>query len=309
MLDFSHLPTATSGSDVQIFTAASTSTSFLDWKTWLKPRGKTMAHILCIGGGGGGGGGFTGAASSARGGGGGGGSSGVCRVTIPLFLLPDMLFVAVGAGGQGVGSGGGTAGSGVLSFVSVAPSFGGITANCIAKSGSVASVGGTTGTAGAVGTGGAASTIAAIGDIALVGAGLVTFVAGQAGVNGGAVAGGNGTAITIPVTSTLCQAGSGGGGTTSADFAGGACTSIANSWLSEQRPATPAAGSFNGSGGLQLWKPFFSFGGLGGGASNAGIGGGGGPGAYGAGGGGGGGGTTGGRGGDGGSGLVMIICW
>lgn len=111
----------------------------------------------------------------------------------------------------------------------------------------------------------------------------------------------------IAETSVLALGGAGGAGTMSADFAGGGYTAIANSWLSEKRPIAPAAGSFDGSGGTQLWNPFFSFGGVGGSSSNAGVGGNGGNGAHGAGGGGGGGGTTGGRGGNGGDGLVIII--
>ena len=123
------------------------------------------------------------------------------------------------------------------------------------------------------------------------------------------MAGAVGGAIALPVTGICNMAGSGGAGTTSADFAGGLYTPVAGAFLSEARPATPAAGSNNGSAGPQLWKPFFSFGGGGGSSSNAGVGGNGGNGACGCGGGGGGGGTTGGRGGNGGAGIVMIISW
>lgn len=305
MLDTLHLPWPTRA-DVQAFNRPSTVTD-TQWMTWQKPRGAAMLHILCIGGGGGGGGGFTGIAGSARGGGGSGGSAGVTRVTIPAFLLPDSLYIQVGAGGQGVGSGGGTAGSGVLSYVAVAPST--TIANVVALSGAAGAGGGGTGTAAAAGAAGAAGTVAVIGSMPLCGSGQFAFIAGQIGVIGGAVAGANGTAIDIPTTSVLCQAGSSGAGTTSANFAGGAFTASGAAYLSEQRPAAPAAGSNNGSGGPQIWEPFFSFGGGGGSSANAGVGGTGGNGAYGAGGGGGGGGTTGGRGGNGGSGLVIIIAW
>lgn len=305
MLDVFGLPTDTVA-DVQIFNVPSTVTN-TQWHTWLKPRGKSMVHIVCIGGGGGGGGGFTGAAASARGGGGGGGSSGVTRVTLPAFLCPDRLYVQVGAGGQGVGSGGGTAGSGVLSYVAVAPNT--TASNVLAISGAAAAVGGGTGTGAAVGGSGTAGTIAVIGSMPLAGMGMFNVIAGQAGAAGGAVAGAVGPATTIAVTSTLTQGGSGGAGTTSADFAGGSVTAIADSLLSEMRPTTAAAGTNNGSGGFVSWKPFFSFAGMGGAASNAAAGGAGGNGGYGSGGGGGGGGTTGGRGGDGGSGLVMIFAW
>jgi len=306
MLDTFDLPTPYGDADIQIFNYPSTVTN-TQWHTWIKPRGKAMMNIICIGGGGGGGGGFTAAAAAARGGGGSGGSSAVTRVTIPLHLVPDKLFVQVGQGGKGVGSGGGTAGSGVLSYVAIAPNT--TASNVIAVSGNAATVGGGTGTGAAVGAAGTAGTIATIANCPLAGLGHFDFIAGQIGVAGGAVAGGNGTAQTIPVTSVITTGGTGGGGTTSADFAGGAWTAITSSWLSEQRPATPAAGSNNGSGGFPIWKPLFFFGGTGGSASNAGVGGNGGNGSYGSGGGGGGGGTTGGRGGDGGSGIVIITCW
>ena len=141
MLDVFHLPTQYGNADVRMFNRPCTVTN-TQWETWTKPRGKTMMNILCIGGGGGGGGGFTATAGSARGGGGGGGSSGVSRVTIPLWLVPDILFIQVGAGGRGVGSGGGTAGSGVLSYVAIHPNT--TASNIIAVSGAAAAAGGGT---------------------------------------------------------------------------------------------------------------------------------------------------------------------
>lgn len=268
-----------------------------------------MVSIMCIGGGGGGGGGFTATAGSARGGGGSGGSSGLSRVVVPAFLLPDRLYVQVGAGGQGVGSGGGTAGSGVLSHVSIYPSVTTIDINTLVRSGAAAATGGGTGTGAAAGAAGVAGTITVITTMPLAGLGHFDLIAGQVGFAGGVQTGAVGVASTHPNTSTLCQSGSGGAGTQSADFAGGAFTGVADTFLNEHRPATPAAGSNDGSGGVTLWKPFYMFGGGGGSSSNTGVGGAGGNGAYGCGGGGGGGGTTGGRGGDGGTGLVIIIAW
>lgn len=305
MIDTGHLPTDTGVGDVQVFTRPCTVTN-LQWETWRKPRGKSMMNLFLVSGGGGGGGGFSAAAAAARGGGGSGGGSGVTRVTIPLILVPDQLWIQVGAGGQG-GAAGAPGGSGTLSYVAIAPNT--TASNVIAVSGAAAPGGGTGGTGAAVGAAGAAGTIAAIGAMPLAGLGHFNVIAGQIGVAGGAVAGAVGTAQSIPVTSTLCMGGSGGAGTTSADFAGGLFTAIAGSWLSEQRPATPAAGSNNGSGGITLWGPFFSFGGGGGSSSNTGAGGAGGNGGLGSGGGGGGGGTTGGRGGDGGTGVVIVTCW
>jgi hypothetical protein len=226
---------------------------------------------------------------------------------MPLIYLPDILYVQVGAGGQGVASGGGTAGSGVLSYVTVYPNT--TASNTLCISGAAAAVGGGTGTAAAVGAAGTAGTVAVIGSMPLSGYGCYNLIAGQIGVAGGAVAGAVGTAQSIPTTSVITTGGSGGAGTTAADFAGGLWTAITGSLISESRPATPAAGSVDGSSGSMLNAPMFFFGGTGGSSSNAGVGGAGGNGSYGSGGGGGGGGTTGGRGGDGGSGIVIITCW
>lgn len=298
--------------DVQIFNLPST-VNQVQWHTWIKPRGISMIHMLLMSGGGGGGGGFTRAAAAAGGGGGSGGSSGITRVTIPAFLLPDRLYIQVGAGGQGVLSGGGTAGSGLLSYVVIAHSVatpGTVQAtNVVAVSGAAGPTGGGTGTGAAVGALGAAGTIATIGAMPIAGLGQFGVIAGVAGVAGGAVAGANGTAQAIGTNSAPFWGATSGAGTTAADFAGGAFTATADSYFSEKRPATPAAGSNPGSAGYTNWKPFFSYGGGGGSSSNAGVGGAGGNGGYGAGGGGGGAGTTGGRGGDGGGGLVMIFGW
>lgn len=293
------------GTDVQTFTVPSTVTN-TQWHMWTKPRGKAMMSILCIGGGGGGGGGFSAAAAAARGGGGGGGSSAVTRVDLPLWAVPDNLYVQVGAGGQGVGSGGGTAGSGILSYVAIGPNT--TASNVIAVSGAAGAVGGGTGTGAAVGAAGTAGTIGVIGAMPLSGWGIMLAIAGQLGTAGGAVAGAVGTAIAIPVTGVCTMGGTGGAGTTAADFAGGLITAITSSYISEMRPQNATAGSVGG-GNTQLWKPFWSYSGMGGGSSNAGVGGAGGAGAIGSGGGGGGGGTTGGRGGNGGNGIVVITCW
>lgn len=310
MLDTFFTPVATGDSDVQIFTIPS-AVANLEWHTWLRPRGKTMCSILCIGGAGGGGGGFTGVAATARGGGGGGGGSGVTKILIPLILLPDILYIQVGAGGAGVGSGGGTAGSGLLSFVCVYPDTGVL--NVLASSGAAGATGGGTGTAAAVGAAGAGSTIMTTALMPLgVALGVMqsTFIVGPAGQLGGAVAGAIGAATTLLTTGICTMGAPGGAGTTAADFAGGVITAGAGlTTISDSRPVGAAAGSNAGSSGPLLWKPFWSYCGLGGSSSNAGVGGSGGYGAPGSGGGGGGGGTTGGRGGDGGPGIVIITCW
>ena len=197
-------------------------------------------------------------------------------------------------------------GGGTSSYISLAPNTG--DRNLITSSGVTPAGGGGTGTGAAVGAAGTQGSALTVGSHTLSGLCQINTIAGQNGVAGGAVAGAIGTAITIPSTMMVC-AGSGGAGTTSADFAGGIVTPIASSWLSEQAAVAQAAGSFDGTNGRQLWEPFFSFGGQGGSSSNAGVGGHGGHGAHGAGGGGGGAGTTGGTGGNGGNGIVVIICW
>jgi hypothetical protein len=285
-------------------------------QTWRRPRGVSMGYILCIGGGGGGGGGDGDSAGFGREGGGGGGSSGQTRVFVSLDLLPSVLYVQVGAGGPGGigavnGAGGGNGVGGNLSYVSLSND---ITAaqNILAVSAATGPGGGQCQTNGGV-AGGVAAASAAIGSMPLAGLGVFNFIGGQAGTAGGAsnVAG---TAETIPSTSCLCTGGAGGGGVTATDRSGGGFTAVGNTWLSEQRPATPTPGAVGGSGGPQLWKPFFSFGGCGGSSSATVVGGAGGNGAYGGGGGGGGGGINIGVaatnvGGDGGNGIVVIISW
>jgi len=62
--------------------------------TWSKPTGISTVTILCIGSGGNGG-----TVTTTNGGGGGGGGTSV--ITVPAFLVPDTLYLNVGAGGAG----------------------------------------------------------------------------------------------------------------------------------------------------------------------------------------------------------------
>lgn len=296
--------------DIQEFTRPSTVTN-TQWIDWWKPEGISMIEIFCVGGGGGGGGGRSGAATTARGGGGGGGSSGHVRVFIPAVFVPERLFVQVGAGGIGTVSGGGTAGSGLLSYVAVAPNN--IASNIVAISGNVPAVGGVTGTA-ASGTGGAASTVAQISSMPLCGMGHFAMVAGQAGTDGTGTNLG-GVDVALPLTGCVCLGGASAGSlpANGAGSPGGAYALVPGAYVSEGAPPEAAAsGNDGGSGPLLrfgiggfLW----SYGGCGGSSSDTGTGGKGGNGNFGAGGGGGAGGITGGRGGDGGSGYVCITCW
>lgn len=305
MLDFNHLITRP-GVDVQVFTLPSTVTN-LQWHTWNRPRGTAFSQMLAIGGGGGGGGGFTRSAGSAGGGGGGGGSSGHAQLAIPLELLPDMLYIQVALGGAGVSTG--TAATGLVSYISFFPiqsaAFNNILASTLVSGG-----GGSAGTISAAGTGGGigTATTVATGN-PLAGLGIWNSTVGHAGTAGGAQTGAAGVSINFPAIGLLTMGGTGGGGTTSADFAGGSIAALTNSLLSDIRPDRAQAGSNPGSGGFNVMKPFFSFPGMGGGSSNTGVGGRGGDGFYGSGGGGGGAGTTGGRGGDGGNGLVIIVSY
>ena len=285
--------------------------------TWNKPRrGYTMVHMICMGWGGGGGGGFGGAAACARGGGGGGAGSSVARLTVPLVLLPDALTINVGNATPG-GAAGIAGTDGIISTVCGCNAITLITSNVIVTSSNGQPQSGNGGTATAGGAGGAGGAVAGVGNAGFSSLGLMTStssmssIIGQAGTAGGAHTGANGTDLVIPVNSSICGGGAGGAGVgaTETNFRGGIITPVANSWLSEQISAAHAAGSVNGPGGTQCWKPFFSFGGYGGSSSDVSVGGHGGNGAYGAGGGGGGGGTTGGTGGNGGPGLVIIICW
>lgn len=292
---------------IDVFNRPTKSDNVPDLLTWAVPRGALMCAIICIPGGGGGGGGCSGAAASARGGGGGGGSANMTRGIFAVHLLPSILYVSPGAGAQGgaAGAPGSGGGSGVISRVGI--SRDNTDSNILIKSSNAGPGGGNGGTASAGGAGGSNGSSPA--SNVFQGLGHLFQHSGQSGAAGGAHTGANGTAIAIPVSGLLTTGGSGGGGTTSADFTGGPMTSISNSWLSEQRPSTPATGSFPGSGGRMVIPTFFNFGGLGGSSSNTGVGGDGGNGGPGCGGGGGGAGTTGGRGGDGGTGVIVIACW
>ncbi len=308
MLDFSCWAN-NSGADIQTFDTPSTVTN-VQWMTWRKPRGCTMAYIFCLGGGGGGGGACGGAASTARGGGAGGSCSTQTVTLIPLFLLPDVLYIQAGAGGSGgagAGGGGVVGGIGVTSFVSITPGTGQMANVVVASGGNNGGAGGGAGTTISSGTGGGLGVISSLAFMNYGSLGFNTFLSSMNGSAGGSQAGAIGGYVSFSTAGLTCTGGAGGAGTTSADFGGGGFNITTGIFMSDSRPASPAAGSFNGSAGPQLLKPFFGYGGCGGSASNAGVGGNGGNGAFGCGGGGGGGGTTGGRGGNGGTGIVYII--
>jgi hypothetical protein len=310
MLDLLNLPPALRG-DVQVFTRPSPGTTTnTQWMTWQRPRTASMLYIFCLGSGGGGGGGRTDPTSG--GGGGSGGSASHVALLVPAVLLPDRLYIQVAVGGVGRAPGDISLGNGQPSYVCIYPNT--VVSNVLAVSCTPSSTE-ASGGASSLSTDGGAAGSGGSGPLNTVpmpraGLGIWERSVGQIGQVGGASTT-NGLPSSLPTTTPfLAQGGASGAGWTTGDRVGGACTAIANSYLSQQRPATPAAGANgHGSSGPQLWKPFFSFGGLGGSSNDSGAGAHGGHGGYGAGGGGGGGGTTGGNGGNGGDGLVIIVAW
>lgn len=317
MRDNCYILPETLDTNIQIFMPSASAAT--NWHTWLKPRNATMMNIFALSGGGGGGGGFADIAGNARGGGGGGGSSGIMRVTIPLAFIPDVLYVQAGAGGLGVRSGGGVAGSGLLSYVSVAPSTNTMDVLCI--SGAVAPTGGGTGTGAAAGGAGVAGTIPTLA-LSVLGHTLGhvgTLLAGQVGFAGGVQTGAVGGAGSFALTGIPTMGGTGGAGVTTTLFDGGLITATATgTFISDRRPQVATGAGVTGASGGYLGpmssvNPFWSYCGMGGAAGNAVEGGNGGSGGPGSGGGGGAGGIAGGglngRGGDGGPGMVVITCW
>jgi hypothetical protein len=300
MFDFSHLPNVANGADVQVFRAPG------QWQSWIKPRGKSQVKVICLGAGAGGGAGFSAAAATARGGGGGGGGGALNVGFFPAFMLPDVLFCFPGLGGLGGTAAAG--GAGTPSAVLTVPDINWPIASRILVSGGANAGGGGVGTAAAGGALGVAAstpsgaTLPSLAQFQVTAAAAATAGGAQTGVAGAAVA----------LSTAFVCGGAGGGGTTSADFAGGGFT--ATGWMPSL--AGGAAGSNRGQDGYELtpggvFSPVaLGFApGTGGGSSNAGVGGAGGNAGPGCGGGGGGAGATGGKGGDGGHGMIIIASW
>lgn len=279
------------------------------WVGYDIPPGATMLDILCIAPGGDGGDGVVGAASTAAGGGG-GGSGGQTHVVIPASLLPRRIFVSVPAG---------TGTSGFACQVCIWPEN---IANYRIAFANGGSAGGNA--AGAVaGAAGGAGGVATAANMPLGFLGIVTALAGQAGIIGGTTVAG--AALTLPVTGLVVTGGTGGGGLPAAATAGtnGGAFIVPGIFFPPQPggigallatdPGGRGSNGFNGVNGL-----FYNYGGTGGGSSHGtaittGLFGGiGGQGGIGSGGGGGGGALTGsvqGTGGRGGDGCVIITAW
>ncbi len=285
-----------------------------------KPRGVGMCFALAIGGGAAGGGGGANLAGSFKNGGGGGGCAASAKILIPAYFLPDLLYVHVARGGAG-GTGGVSAGGsqvgnsgngGENSAIYMHPGHGDQTIVLLSGSTTVATAGSGGPTSNASSTGGTSqspvtASMMQFGNAWGIWQPINTGTNGSAGGNGAA-----GVNLSLPTTS-MSFPGTGGGGCTSADRAGGDLQiSAASSAQNFFTVPGGAAGSFGGAtlSTLGAFTPGFFSGGTGGGASNSTTGGRGGNGGFGGGGGGGGGGVgAGGRGGDGGDGFVLVYFW
>lgn len=308
MLDFFDLPNA-QRAETTVFIGNAPGSGHLGFHAWVRPRGKSMVHILLVGAGGDGGTGAIGAVSTAAGGGG-GGSGSMCRVIMPADFLPEILYVRV----NGSASGG-------QSSVTITPdiALGPNSNHLIALANRGGNGGNASGaTAGAAGTTATAPNAA---DLRLSWP-FATVVQGHAGSAGGTTVAG--TALSLPQNGQLVTGGTGGGGLGNAGSTGSAGGVINGSGIFPTLPGGTAAGASttrpgNGAAGIQpVNKVFYFYGGTGGGstAGNA-TGAGlvqasGGNGSWGCGGGGSGGaltGSTAGSPGKGGPSFCIITCW
>lgn len=278
------------------------------WQTFNVPADASFISITCIGAGGGGGGGGAVAVGTSRGGAVGGASGSISTVVYPTLIIPQTIFIQVGAGGAGgaANTAGSPGSNTVVTHTSQTNSD--VTFRlCHALGG--AGGGGTAGTAsGTMAARTAAATIANVPQAtSAISVGLyqgaLQYNTGQNNAGSNFVPDEPGLRGCI-----LSYGGHGGGmGTASGAFsAGQSLYGLDETIVSGGKTEGAAGGS-----GVWSWKPMYGLGG-GGGASQAtaGAGGNGGNGAFGCGGGASGAGrtvgSTGGRGGDG---LVLISCW
>ncbi len=311
MLDTYDLPPSSfATTEVFYFGSEVVGATIDSWQTWVKPRGCSWVYMFAIGGGGGAG--MPPAGSSA--GGGGGASGAVTKALIPAALLPDTLYVRVGARGPGATTPNTQGGFGRSTYIGTYPLNSAGSNIFIANNGS-----------GGNATTGAGGPTPTMGNYAYLG--LAQLINGRSGAAGGA-AGSPGVALVYDLNATVgpWAGGAGGAGYNgSTASAGGAVT------FSSSYPALTIAGGaggvgvpggdglagynrnvrldFNGPRGASVL--FFSPGSGGGCSDTAGQDGGrGGDGGYGCGGSGGGGASaTPGAGGDGGDGLAIICAW
>jgi hypothetical protein len=301
MLDYLHIPKQQNG-NIDYFPGIS-NTDGGSWVAWEKPKGTHMIRITCIGGGGGGGSGYNGNPGS---GGGGGGSSAISIVTIPAYVLPDILYVSSGVGGNGgVAPSANTAtpgSNGIRSYVSIAQDIGAIYCVCYADCGKAPI---TLPSSSAGGGGGVAALPATIVVMLLASYGIRNFIAGQTGGAGGSPAS-NAGIITYPTTGLLLSGGVGGSGSQNS-FGGVISTPAQTVYTIFTTPSGGVNDANNtNSSGVEIYQPLLSCGG-----SSAGFnaGGGAGDGGFGSGGAGSRGGAGALPGGKGGNGLVIIHSW
>ena len=282
------------------------------WQMWQKPTNATFVYMFVIGGGSGGGGGRTSAILGATGGGG-GASSSTTHAVYAANMIPDTLYLQVGAGGAG-GVNQGTGVAGGLSYVSFDPDTTAI--NILLQSGAAGATGGIgSGSSSTGATGGTGGTSWGFATAINGNIGLVDSNPGQNGTAGT----GSGASPQNLTFTTILSGGAGGGA-----VSGGGTTYNGGSILASSITPLLSPGVMNaadstaiGSHGVtnlfgNTQSPMFFTGGAGGAATSttARKAGAGGNGAYGCGGGGGGGAynATGGDGGKGGDGLIMIVC-
>ncbi len=263
-----------------VYTLNVKSPTFYPWQTWTKPNDAMLIHILCIGGGAGGGGGRRafGLSGAARYGGGGGGSAAVTSMYIPAFLIPDTLYILIGAGGKGApamdptNNFGANGYNGDTSYVALYPSYtAGQEGNLLlSANGGGGGLGGTDST-GIGGSGGAATTIGASSPFYL-GLGQFTSTGGQGGGASGASAV---PALVIGSSGNGITCGGAGGGPIASSNAGQIGGAI-NSPSALIPYLTSLPGGQNvifqnmlGSDGYSVKKPLMFIGGTGGGGNSS----------------------------------------
>ena len=203
MLDFSHLPGQYGSADVQMIVGSAVASGNM-YQTWQKPRGKSMCNIVLVGRGGNGGTGVIGA-NSVSAGGGGGGSGAQTSITLPLWAIPDVLYLVLA--GQSVGA------AFSSSYISTQARLAAGTGTPVANDTLVVAGNGGNGGNGAAGTAGGGGSGGGIGTAAAMPLGwawLDAVIAGQAGIAGGAAV--TAATLTLPATGLWVTGGTGGGG-------------------------------------------------------------------------------------------------
>jgi hypothetical protein len=223
----------TTGNAVVFYFQGSSAVSGSDWIVWEKPRGKSMVDILLVGKGGNGGAGAIGAVSTAAGGGG-GGSGSQTRLTMPLALLPDYLYISL----AGV-----SLTTTLASYITIQPKLTAGAGAPAAQDTLVIAGGGANGgnaTGATPGTLGAGGSIATAGTMP-IGWNYATALAGHSGLAGNAT--GAGAAQNLPLTGILVCGGTGGAGLGNAGSTGAAGGALTGAGAFPTLAGGTAAGS------------------------------------------------------------------